>query len=175
MIAAGTLFLLGALIAAGVAWDRRNPLDIITLEVAPTSQVVGDWIVVRKEVRWHRRCVGDVYSEIVGSDKVIRYFTRETIGPPFDLELPTIHHRRIKIPIDVPRGPAVYRSAIIFRNCGITSRWGWPLDILGTSVRLQVEGEGRLSQGEGGPKSPLKSVQSPLDIPERIRLSRQLL
>jgi len=167
--AAATTIVLGIVAAFAIAYDRRTPLDITSVVIAPVNVDAGDWITVRKSVTWRRRCVGEVYRQIVGADREVRVYTREWIGPPYRPG-DTIESNRVQLSIGLPSGEAVYRSAIIFRNCGFTSRW-WTIDVISPETPITIQAIDLTRRNQNGEMKQRPSHNNPFE-PSLKRLMR---
>lgn len=129
--------LAAALVALGLTLlDRRMPVEIREIDIIPGTPAPGDMLTIRKHLTWHRRCYGEIYRQIVGSDREVRVYAKEWIGVPWELS-EEIETHRIALSPGVPLGEASYRSVVLFRECGFTSRW-WPLEAIGPEVKIYV-------------------------------------
>jgi hypothetical protein len=109
------------LVFIGVAWDRREPFTAGFGTLVPDTAIRGEVITVARPVTWHRRCEGYISRELVGSDKRVRPYIKESIRVPVRLGFDTVVNKFV-ISDDVPTGETVYRSIVRFEKCGITSR-----------------------------------------------------
>lgn len=125
----GTLF---------VVIDREAPLTIEEVQISPRIVTSGGMLTVEKRVKWERRCVGEVFRTLVGSDSIVRHYKREWFGPPWTLGSAQSVHE-LQVPKGLPSGIARYRAMFVFRQCGLTS-WWWPLDIIEEEAMLTIVG-----------------------------------
>ena len=87
----------------------------------------GADISVTRHTLWRRRCDGYIFREIVGSDRLVRPYTRSQIRVPAQLGFQSVRST-FRAPLDLPTGEAIYRSVVKFYECGVTSRF-WPLEV----------------------------------------------
>lgn len=119
-------FLLVLALWGGIAYDRRPPFEYISTEITPRMAQPGQSIIVHRHVRWHRRCEGEAWTEIVSADRIVTVYDK---GYRFPSELgDTFAERSIALPVAMRSGTATYRGMIRFHNCGITSRFS-PVEV----------------------------------------------
>lgn len=111
----------------GVYVDRRDPFTIIEGGIEPSTIQAGQTIYVTRHTDWRRRCDGYIFREVVGSDRLIRPYTRAQIRVPAQLGPQTVKST-FRAPLDLPAGETVYRAVVKFYECGVTSRF-WPLEV----------------------------------------------
>lgn len=109
-----------------LVWDRRDPFEYESTAIRPEPAHAGQDIIVRRAVVWHRQCVGEAFTEIVGPDRVINTYDRG-VRYPSDLGY-TVAERNITLPKQMPDGWAIYRGSIRFSHCGLTS-WIHPIEV----------------------------------------------
>jgi hypothetical protein len=109
-----------------ITYDRREPFEYVSTEITPRIAQAGQSIIVHRHVRWHRRCEGEAWTEIVSVDRIVTAYDK---GYRFPSELgDTYAERSISLPMAMRSGTTTYRGVIRFSACGLTSRL-WPLEV----------------------------------------------